>query len=210
MNKKILLLIILTMSSLFSCYDLMDTYEDYKAYNLRDRGPAGGWIFYINPNYKTDGWRYMEAAPADASSGLTWLSVQRFLNVDVLSGGTSTSIGSGKNNTAKILQYKSGDAAQAAQYCDELAINGYSDWFLPSKNELYEMCWVLHSRRWNGTSGEDNPAYGSNRVGGFSVGTYWSSSETNEIGAEMIIFGDGSMNVIAKDLPRNVRAIRQF
>ena len=26
-----------------------------------DVGPAGGFIFYVNPNYAADGWRYLEA-----------------------------------------------------------------------------------------------------------------------------------------------------
>ena len=30
-----------------------------------DIGPACGLIFYINPNYIEDSWRYLEAAPTD-------------------------------------------------------------------------------------------------------------------------------------------------
>jgi len=41
-------------------------------YALRDTGPAGGLIFYLNPNYATDGWRYLEAAPSDQSTGVQW------------------------------------------------------------------------------------------------------------------------------------------
>ena len=36
-------------------------------YNLKDVGPAGGYIFYINPNYLVDGWHYLEAASPDPS-----------------------------------------------------------------------------------------------------------------------------------------------
>jgi hypothetical protein len=32
-------------------------------YKIGDKGPAGGWIFYDKGN-RTDGWRYLEAAPA--------------------------------------------------------------------------------------------------------------------------------------------------
>ena len=38
-------------------------------YALGDTGPAGGFIFYENPNYAADGWRYLEAAPFDQSAG---------------------------------------------------------------------------------------------------------------------------------------------
>lgn len=38
---------------------------------LRGTGPAGGLIFYDKGSY-SDGWRYLEAAPYDQSSDLTW------------------------------------------------------------------------------------------------------------------------------------------
>ena len=38
--------------------------EPEKEYTIGDTGPAGGIIFYDKGN-KTDGWRYLEAAPAD-------------------------------------------------------------------------------------------------------------------------------------------------
>ena len=41
-------------------------------YKVGDTGPSGGWIFYENPNYAKDGWRYLEAAPVDQSAGAKW------------------------------------------------------------------------------------------------------------------------------------------
>ena len=41
-------------------------------YSPGDTGPAGGLIFYVNPNSATDGWRYLEAAPFDQSAGAPW------------------------------------------------------------------------------------------------------------------------------------------
>src|SRR5262249_2702659 len=38
-------------------------------YAIGDIGPAGGYIFFENPNYRSDGWRYLEAAPFDQSAG---------------------------------------------------------------------------------------------------------------------------------------------
>lgn len=43
-----------------------------KEYQLRERGPAGGWIFYINSSAMTDGWKYLEAAPADSEFVDRW------------------------------------------------------------------------------------------------------------------------------------------
>jgi DUF1680 family protein len=41
-------------------------------YSIGDVGPAGGFIFYENPNHNRDGWRYLEAAPFDQSAGAQW------------------------------------------------------------------------------------------------------------------------------------------
>ena len=177
-------------------------------YNLRDTGPAGGLIFYINPNYETDGWRYLEAAPQSTE----WTSKQWGKNGTLVSG-TGTAIGTGKNNTdliVAVLNAEPADSDRAAQLADALSHGGYEDWFLPSKDELYEMCWVLHSIRWNGSSAEDNPAYGTNRVGGFANVFYWSSSEYNRYGAWYQYFNVGVQDYIFKDDYIRVRAVRAF
>ncbi len=112
-----------------------------KAYQLGEKGPAGGIIIYANPNYdassSTNNWKYLEAAPADVSSGtgvFMW---------DSSGGNYSTlvpdqSIGSGKSNTDKIL--KSAGIFRAAVACDNYSttVDGvvYDDWFLPSIGEL--------------------------------------------------------------------------
>jgi len=47
----------------------MSVWMSTAGYALGDIGPAGGFIFYENPNYLADGWRYLEAAPFDQSAG---------------------------------------------------------------------------------------------------------------------------------------------
>ena len=42
----------------------MSVWLSTAGYALGDIGPAGGYIFYENPNYAADGWRYLEAAPS--------------------------------------------------------------------------------------------------------------------------------------------------
>jgi hypothetical protein len=52
----------------------------------------------------------------------------------VLTGATDEN--DGKMNTSKIIN-KLGTQAQAAYFCDTLTSLGFSDWYLPSKNELH-------------------------------------------------------------------------
>ena len=99
-------------------------------YNIGDTGPAGGLIFYVNPNYETDGWRYLEAAPSDQSTEILW-----DYGRDVATGATATVVGTGQANTQTIVKVL-GAGSYAAQLCNDLTQGGYSDWFLPSKDEL--------------------------------------------------------------------------
>jgi hypothetical protein len=47
----------------------MSVWLSAREYAAGDTGPAGGLIFYVNPNFAADGWRYLEAAPFDQSAG---------------------------------------------------------------------------------------------------------------------------------------------
>ena len=202
MNKKILFILLIALVPIFSCYDLYDIYDNGVKYNLRDRGPAGGWIFYINPNYETDGWRYLEAAPVDQNGGatMTWSSDTTNL------AGTNIGIGTGKANTESIIAQNNG-ASSAAKVCRDYQGGGYSDWFLPSQDEIWQMCWVLHSRMYDTI---DNPAYGTNRVGGFINTYYWSSTEFGSGNAMYHRFATGQSNNTNKTASYRVRAIRAF
>jgi hypothetical protein len=114
--------------------------------------------------------------------------------VDSILIGTATAIGTGQANTAAIVNGCS-EAGIAARVCDELVLNGYSDWFLPSKDELNEM----YLQR--------------NVIGDFGSGTYWSSSEYNPWIAWSQAFYDGyqfGWNGYLKHYGRWVRAIRAF
>jgi hypothetical protein len=52
--------------------------------------------------------------------------------------GQHTEIGFGEVNTAEVLSVCT-DPGIAADLCDQLDLNGYDDWFLPSLDELREM-----------------------------------------------------------------------
>jgi hypothetical protein len=80
-------------------------------------------------------------------------------------GVTDTAIGTGQSNTKKIVTTR-GNGIYAAKLCDDLVLNGYDDWFLPSLDELNTM--YLNIGR------------GANNSGGFLDNFYWSSSEVSD------------------------------
>jgi len=156
-------------------------------FNLRDTGPAGGWIFYDKGSY-SDGWRYLEAAPTDQSDGIQWYN-----GTYVLTGATNTAIGTGQNNTTTIVTTQ-GVGSYAAQLCDDLVLGGYDDWFLPSKDELNQMYLNLK-------------AIG---IGNFVDTCYWSSSEIDVNSAWGQYFYNGDQHADDKSLDDAVRCIRAF
>ncbi|MEI7981917.1 MAG: DUF1566 domain-containing protein [Bacteroidota bacterium] len=108
-------------------------------------------------------------------------------------GGTSLAIGTGQANTTAIVNGCS-EAGIAARICDNLVLNGYEDWFLPSREELNQ----LYLQR--------------NVVGGFTKSLYWSSSESdgNQANAAWIMnFNwDASYTRTKNDATSRVRAVR--
>jgi hypothetical protein len=183
-------------------------YAQWTPYALYDIGPAGGYIFYDKGSYSkadftivkaapdpgpvtppSDAWRYLEAAPSDQSTGAEW-------GCDGVSipGADGTAVGKGKQNTIDI---ESGctTPGTAADICAKLSLGGYSDWFLPSKDELNLMY-------------ENLKLFG---VGGFADYHYWSSSEYNAYyGAWGNNFDNGTQINYAKNSLLRVRAVRAF
>jgi len=140
----------------------------------------GGIIAYVD----NTGEHGIIAAPTDQSTGIPW-------NGSYTTTTTGTSIGDGKSNTTKIVQVQ-GDGNYAAKICDDLVLNGYDDWFLPSKDELN----MLYQNR--------------NMIGGFSTDYYWSSSEYNYNNAWIQNFDNGFQDAYNKYTTCSVRAVRSF
>ena len=86
-----------------------------------------------------------------------------------------------------------GTGSYAAKLCFDLVLNGYSDWYLPSRNEMSKM--ILNKIA----------------IGGFSSANYWSSSEYDIMNAYYSNFTSGNSNLIgSKNSVSNVRAVRSF
>jgi hypothetical protein len=149
---------------------------------IGDTGPAGGKVFYLTD---ATGLHGLEAAPVDQSSGANWGCFVTKVS------GTSTAIGTGKANTAAINALcGTGTAAFiAASY----SLNGFTDWYLPSIDELN----LLYAKK--------------AVVGGFANLGYWSSTDHEFDGYAWVRgFGDGFMGPNRKNDNRQVRAVRAF
>ncbi len=102
----------------------------------------GGIIAYIlhqgDPGYDPNTLHGLIAAPFDQSAAAPW-GCQEYnypgVNQIGLSGADGTAIGTGNQNTIDIMNGCS-EAGIAARICGDLVLNGYSDWYLPSKDEL--------------------------------------------------------------------------
>jgi hypothetical protein len=143
---------------------------------------AGGIVFYVDGT----GQHGLVCAPSDQGS-YVWGCDQQFI------GGTSSLIGFGLSNTNRINLLCSENQI-ASRICADLNLNSYSDWYLPSFNELMEIFWTLQ-----GTNG-------------FSNNFYWSSTEDGQGYAKCMYFSHGFAGSTsnAKFVSQRVRAIRSF
>jgi hypothetical protein len=87
----------------------------------------GGYIIYLEEN----GEHGLIASDIDLSAGIIWDNGTNCLKTNV----TAIAVGSGQPNTARIVT-NLGLGNYPAKICNDLVLNGFSDWFLPSLEEL--------------------------------------------------------------------------
>jgi len=193
-------------------------------------GQAYGGGFYagkISTTANGVATHYLIVAPkaSGEASGKTW-------GTPSVTTGVTSDI-NGPINSASLAAL--GAAYQAAVFCEGLTIGGYSDWYLPAKNELEVLYYNLKpTTDVNNTSSGSNanavspepistnytsgsPAQTSAGIGfrtgeteAFAFGGYWSSTEVsaNSVGYQSFI--NGYQGTINKDYGGNyVRAVRR-
>jgi uncharacterized protein (TIGR02145 family) len=152
----------------------------------------GGKIAYIlvsgDAGYDASVQHGLVVATTDQSSGIRW-----FNGSYTTTGATGTAIGTGFANTNTII---TSQGATATSYAAGLARahngGGFTDWYLPSKDELDKLY--------------DNRV----AISGFNSAFYWSSSENGSMSAWEQSFVNGDQNDNFKFSTYNVRAVRAF
>ena len=160
------------------------------ACSLGETGPGGGLVFLIS------GGKAYEMAPKTWSGGSEDPTYGWCNTTSDVTGAASVAVGVGASNTAAM------DAActtGAGRVASALVFGGKADWFLPSKDELFEM-------------------YSYSLVMPASVAatyafvntTYWSSTQNSSNFASTLSFLGGSVGNVFKTLTVRVRPIRSF
>lgn len=154
-------------------------------YTFGTTGPAGGLIVYDQGSY-INGWRYIEAAPFDAT-GSAW-----GCNGTNLPGSELIGLGEGLQNSIDETAV-CGDASFAAKTAMNFSIGNFGDWYLPSKNEVG----LLFALKQQG-------------LGSLNALYYWSSSEASASTAWLQRFSDGVYLTDGKYLSYSIRPVRRF
>jgi uncharacterized protein (TIGR02145 family) len=149
----------------------------------------GGLIAYIfkpgDPGYVAGEKHGLIVASSDQSTGIKWF---KDYSVSIVTG---TLLGTGAYNTSKIVETQ-GSGNFAADLCLNLVLEGYSDWYLPSRDELNIL--FLHK----------------SEINMLEHNTYWSSSEKDIFKAWVQYFYDGVQDYGGKTSMYCVRAVRNF
>ena len=188
------------------------------------QGPGGGTIVYVDSTNEMPGYDYLEVAPEDASTGVEWstntahcgtaaaTSCQGAYLSDASTALDYIGLGTGRAATAAIVaRHNAGGvakAAYAAGVADAYTTATASDWFLPSKDELNEVC--KYARNTGQAAGATTVCTGGILRGGFSANGYWSSSEKYADYAwyQYFVYGDQYGN--DEYLMYRVRPVRAF
>jgi hypothetical protein len=164
-----------------------------------DTGPGGGIVFYDAGSTKTWG-RYLEYAPTDSAE-------TAFGCLGSTNDASATDIGSGKSNSSEISLNPCGTGS-AASVASSLSSGGKSDWYLPSKSELNELCKFAHNQQTGDIAVPCN-SNGDLRSG-FSETFYWSSTEVSNELSWYQNFVTGYQYSYGKPAVAAVRAVRAF
>ncbi len=181
-------LLVLSALIVFTGCKKKDTTDAGSAFTI-GQSYQGGVVAYVlksgDPGYDQSVAHGLIAATNDVGTSTQWY------NGNYVATSTSTALGTGNANTNAIVSTQAA-GNYAAKICADYSINGYSDWYLPSKDEL-------------------NKLYLSkDLIGGFMAMAYWSSSQSDNNKAWKQFFSNGNQFADSKATTLYVRCIRSF
>ena len=187
-------------------------------------GFFAGFISHTADGVATHALIVAPAATGASGSGYTLTTNYRWQQSDSLTNATS--LFDGASNTALMTN------SFSANFCTALTIGGYTDWYLPARDELEIAYFNLKP-----TTGSNNTSYGINdysvpkrtsnytsgnpgqtSVSAFQSGNseafqggqyHWSSTEITSSVAPRLFFGNGFVNNVGKRFSTPVRAFRK-
>ena len=193
-----------------------------------DTGPGGGVVFYVEASGDTfacgaalaSTCKYLEFAPANWLTDITGDPIRSWAtNVNsnwttAVAGADGSTIGAGYQNSLDTAN-QTGNVAGSSAAVLALSFRGGSktDWHLPSKDELNQLCRYAWTLAISNTTTTCIGMSGSIRTG-FSADSYWSSSEFSANFAWYQYFGDyygdGLQDYSSKNGSAYVRPVRAF
>ena len=159
---------------------------------------GGGIVFYVlqsgDAGYDANVQHGLIAATANQSNGVNWAKTAS------VTGATGTAIGTGLANTNLIITNQGNTGSYAAKIARDYTGGGYTDWYLPSAEELHKMVGVtaLNLSTYYHSSTEYNS---TNAIyEGLTIGDFYRTPGTGSYPSGTTKTGN----------PLNVRAIRSF
>jgi hypothetical protein len=146
----------------------------------------GGFIFYVDSATATG----KIVGGSDVSESASW-----GCSGQDMTGATDSAFGFGAANTDFLVQNCT-SLNSAANFCSGAVENGFTDWYLPTEDELKLVYTVL----------------GANKIGGFADDYYWTSTQTpaSTNAAQHVLFVDGTVSFSSKSNGYKVRAVKDF
>jgi len=157
---------------------------------------GGGIVFWVTQDGQ--GGLIASLDDLDGGSGVPW-----GLNGTNVSNCESKTDGAG--NTSAIIG-AGGNTADAAGLCNGYSGGGFTDWYLPANRELY----LLASQDILIDNILDNDGDPNTNGINHELGTYWSSTEKDNLNALHYMFMTGYTIYNGKSNTAGVRAVRTF
>ena len=185
--KKLIYLFLGLLIVACSSDDSSDTGNDTLAIGDSYQGGKIAYIFQSgDTGYVAGETHGLIAATEDQSERIQWYN-----GSSIITGATGAFIGTGLTNTNAIIAAQ-GSGSYAASIARDYNGGGYTDWFLPSKDELNQLY-------------ENKTA-----IGGIANSYYWCSTESEFSSAWWQDLSSGYQAPDNKDATYYVRAVRTF